>query len=323
MPPHTPIPHPAPFRKAERGPSLSERVALLNALPSAPLSTRPKTPLNPAAKPLPIEPPQPLTPPSGTASAPFEPFLGEVPFPARHFRGWATRFPWLLHGITVRGPDAPFDLRLRGPAPSDEVLARWDALLGAPGFHAVVHARQVHEATIRAHRGLFPGFLMAPSCDGHFTAESGVLLTVSVADCVPIYLVSEGPRGVALLHAGWRGAAAGILERGIERFQAQLGVRPGALHLMLGPSISAAHYEVGPEVHDALTGSDPGQASLLDLRGHLWERALALGVLAEHLVQSTDCVFEDPAYFSHRGGCSGRQVAFLGLRDPSLDLAPH
>jgi YfiH family protein len=249
------------------------------------------------------------------ASEPAHPF----PVPAYHHAGWSERFPWLIHGITTRGETdrhgpSGFDLRLRGPASTDAVLSRWDAMGEIPGIHAVVHARQVHGAIIRTHRDIPPGLLLAPSCDGHFTREPGVLLTVGVADCVPVYLVSESPRQVALLHAGWRGIAAGILEAGLQHMKAMGGGGAESIHLLLGPSISGARYEVGPEVHRAVTGAAPQLATGLDLRGHLRERALALGVLERHLSLTQTCVFEDSAFFSHRRGCQGRQVAFLGLR---------
>ena len=74
---------------------------------------------------------------------------------------------------------------------------------------------QVHGTEVRA-VGPGQGWVQCEGIDGWVTTSPGVLLTVTVADCIPVYLAVPG-RGVALLHAGWRGTAAGILERGVAR----------------------------------------------------------------------------------------------------------
>ena len=72
---------------------------------------------------------------------------------------------------------------------------------------------QVHGAVVeRVDAGR--GWIQIEGVDGWVTTEPGVLLTVTIADCIPVYLMVEG-RGVALLHAGWRGTAGGILGVGL------------------------------------------------------------------------------------------------------------
>jgi polyphenol oxidase len=126
--------------------------------------------------------------------------------------------------------------------------------------------------------------------------------------------VAPGRPAVALLHAGWRGVAGGILEEGLGVLKDRFGVEPGQLHAHLGPAISGDRYEVGPEVHRALGLPDPGEPGLLDLRGAAAERLAEGGVPRERIGVSTRCSLEDPLFFSHRGGDDGRQVAFLGIR---------
>src|SRR5690606_18360795 len=104
-----------------------------------------------------------------------------------------------------------------------------------------------------------------PAIDGHATRAPGLLLAVSVADCVPVSLVDPERRAVALLHAGWRGAAAGILERGLEVLAERLLARPEDLHVHLGPAICGGCYEVGPEVHRALGLPEPPAPAPVDL----------------------------------------------------------
>lgn len=236
--------------------------------------------------------------------------------------GWAESFPWLAQGTTTRGEgDPPFDLRLDGEGRVSDVLPRWESLPSALGCSAVVHARQVHGAGVLGHEPLPPGFHRSDgTADGHATRVPGLLLAVTVADCVPVFLVDEGGRGVALLHAGWRGVAAGILQAGVAALRDRYGIDPGDLHLHLGPAISRACYEVGPEVFGALGEDIPPGPALLDLREVLARRAVSLGIPADHITRSGHCTLRGPGdFFSHRGGDQGRQVAFLGLRGPAWE----
>lgn len=231
--------------------------------------------------------------------------------------GWLRRFPWLVQGTTARGdPDDPFDLGLfTETASSLSVLERWDVLRSFTGLFCVYHAHQVHGAAVRFHRRAPPGLHLADPCDGHAAVDAGVLLTVSVADCVPVFLVDPSRRAVALMHAGWRGTAAGVLERGVATLVERVASRPGDLLLHLGPAICGGCYEVGAEVFQALGLEDPGAPAPLDLRDALARRAVAVGVRAENVSVSAHCTLcGDGGLFSHRGGDRRRQVGYLGVR---------
>ena len=230
---------------------------------------------------------------------------------------WTDRFPWLFAGITHAGsgPD-PFDLRLYGEPTSLRAPARWRDLLQASAFETVVHAHQVHETRIVVHEQLGRGVLeVEGAADGHATADPGVLLAVTVADCVPIYLVDADAPAVALLHGGWRGIAAGILRRGITLLGTRWGTDPRHLLVHLGPAICGACYSVGPEVFSALGADVPPHAASVDVRGVLAQQARAAGVPPESITISGLCTLcGDGNLFSHRGGRSERQVALLGIR---------
>lgn len=125
--------------------------------------------------------------------------------------------------------------------------------------------------------------------DGLWTTTPGLRIGVRVADCVPVLLAGQaGDRPwVAALHAGWRGAVAGILRRGVARFR-DLGGEPRGLVWALGPAIQACHFEVGPEVIEAaaqdpawreeLAQTGPGGRPHLDLHGLLRAQALDEGL---------------------------------------------
>ena len=234
---------------------------------------------------------------------------------------WQDAWPWLLQGTTTR--DRDFALAAGRPT------ERWGELTRVLGCRAAVHARQPHGAAVGVRTGRAPGLHLVADADGHLTRDPGVMLTVTTADCVPITLVAPPTRttapAIGLIHAGWRGAAAGILERGVARMTDAFGVSPGDLHLHLGPSICGACYEVGPEVHEAL-GLRPSDGPMpVDLPGVLAARAAATGVAPERMSRSAWCTrcSGGELLHSHRAGDAGRQVAFvaLGHRTPSGPLA--
>src|SRR5690606_13300610 len=149
---------------------------------------------------------------------------------------------------TADGND--FDLGLSTSSPVSEVMSRWREFRAAmDGFPSQVMAHQVHGNHIFVHAES-PGWTIMDGADGHATSNRGVLLMVTVADCVPVYLVAPDSGAVALLHAGWRGTAAGILERGLATLAAHAGATPGEVVMHAGVAISGQRYQVGGEVMD-------------------------------------------------------------------------
>lgn len=241
----------------------------------------------------------------------------EEDFAAATLVEWVERFPWLVQGTTMRhglsGGDV-FDLRLFPAAPG--ASGRWGRLSEWAGLPSVVHAPQMHEALVRRHGGRAEeGLVLAPPCDGHLTEIPGLLLTVSVADCVPVFIVDPERKRVAMVHAGWRGCAAGILEEGLIAVAGPDGAF-ASLRVHLGPSICGACYEVGGEVFEAVGLPRPAAPTPIDLKAVLARRAVASGVTPSDVTVSGHCTLCGPGgrFFSHRGGDAGRQVGFLGIR---------
>jgi polyphenol oxidase len=86
--------------------------------------------------------------------------------------------------------------------------------------------------------------------DALVAAEPSRSIGVRTADCVPILLLDERRHAVAAVHAGWRGTAASIAIRTVEKLRADFGSDPADLHTAIGPCIRACCYEVSPEVAD-------------------------------------------------------------------------
>ncbi|HSJ14943.1 MAG TPA: polyphenol oxidase family protein [Longimicrobiales bacterium] len=236
-------------------------------------------------------------------------------FPLWTHPEWTRRHPWLVQGTTGRAGDG-LDMGLFGEVAVATALGRWRALREATGLPTALHARQVHGARVLWHADLPAGLLVADDSDGHATRQAGVLLTVSVADCVPISLVDPVRRAIALLHGGWRGVATGILEAGIAALDGGAGSTARDLELHCGPAICGACYQVGAEVPTAL-GLDRGPTDRmqLDLRAVIAERGLRAGIPAARITLSAHCTrCAEGAFWSHRAGCRERQLGVLGVR---------
>jgi YfiH family protein len=230
---------------------------------------------------------------------------------------WRERWAWLVQGTTTRGEvEEPFDFGLFGDGDDPAVIARrWEGLVATLGMEGAVHARQVHGAEVGVVVARPTGLEIVPDRDGHATRRPGALLGVTVADCVPVFIVAPERRAVAVVHAGWRGTAAGVLERALERMISAFCGDPGDSFVHLGPAICGLCYEVGPEVFEAMGETAPPRPSPIDLRRLLAERAVGSGVPASHVSRSSHCTrCTGSALFSHRGGDPGRQVGFIGVR---------
>jgi hypothetical protein len=204
--------------------------------------------------------------------------------------GYLVGFSTRVGGVS-EGPYASLNL---GRRTGDEV-ARVDenrriacAALGLDDVEVVVnrqtHSIDVHEAN--------PGGEVAAG-DGLWTDRPGLALLALAADCVPIAIArADGPRRLAVLHAGWRGLSDGIVARGV----AALG--PGPTAAVVGPAIGPCCYEVGPEV-SARFDADLTSGRLLDLWAATERKLRDAGVATvERVDLCTRCNPE--LFFSHR-----------------------
>ncbi len=241
------------------------------------------------------------------------------------FRG----FPWsdIPHGFLTRkgGVSVPPFASLNlshsvgdDPAAVAENLRRAFAAIGLRAEEIVtawlIHGNEV--ALVDTHH---QGRILE-GVDGLITAERGLALFMRFADCIPVLLTDPALPAVGIVHVGWRGLAAGVLEAALEIFERRLGSRPPVLHAALGPGIGGCCYTVGPEVIEAL-GLRVGKALPLHRINGAWHLDLPKAVRwhLRHLgVPSvitagvcTACHLED--WYSHRAehGRTGRFGAWI------------
>jgi hypothetical protein len=186
------------------------------------------------------------------------------------------------------------------------------AVAGAGGDGATATmAWQVHGTDIRevadtpsSGRFLQPGAEPFPKSDGLVTSIRGQALTLLTADCLPVAIAAADGSRLALLHAGWRGIEAGVIEAGV----AAVG---GEAVAAIGPGAGPCCYEVGEDVAGPLTRRF-GEDVVRDGRADLWlcaERALR-GRGVEQVAVAGECtICTEDRYFSHRRdhGVTGRQ----------------
>lgn len=194
--------------------------------------------------------------------------------------------------------------------PVREVIARWAALRAqlAGSAPRLATVSQVHGNHVVRQRGDWRGWLRGEDADGQLAVERGVAMAVTVADCVPVFLAH--PSGAtAMLHSGWRGTEARIVEVALRQFDA-LGLRPDEFRLHCGPAICGRCYEVSPEVHARLTGMRVDVPTTVDLRAIIAGHAHALGVRDISISElCTRC--DNTRFFSHRAGDAGRQLGVI------------
>ena len=194
--------------------------------------------------------------------------------------------------------------------PVGDVIARWTALriqLGGPAARLATSS-QVHGRHVARHGSGWRGWLRGEEADGHISDERGTAMAVTVADCVPVFLAH--PSGAAaVLHSGWRGTEARIVEVAIAQLDV-LGLRADELRLHCGPAICGRCYEVSAEVYFRLTGRTVDRPTPVDLRALIAGHAHALGVREISISElCTRC--DNARFFSHRAGDAGRQLGVI------------
>ena len=147
-----------------------------------------------------------------------------------------------------------------------------------------------------------------PEADGVITATPGVLCGALAADCAPILLVDPAARVVGAVHAGWRGALAGVVQAAVESMES-LGGRADRTIAAVGPCIGPASYEVGDEFEARFVSADPSYRAFFHPGASVDKRlfdlpAFVLGRLNEAGVGRSEWICADTAadeaFFSNR-----------------------
>lgn len=147
-----------------------------------------------------------------------------------------------------------------------------------------------------------------PECDALVTKRPGLLLGVLAADCAPVVICDPHNGVIAAIHAGWKGAVGGVIESAVEAM-ILLGGDPSKMAAGVGPCLSQASFEVGPDLADAVLDKTPwaetlfepgaGDRQFFDLKRYCLGQLARLGV-AHMDALTDDTLTQQDAYFSHR-----------------------
>lgn len=181
---------------------------------------------------------------------------------------------WLVHGFSTRGGGVSELEHRAAKGRSEDALnlgfTDWDSkqrvienrrrfcgALGADEMRMVT-LRQIHsDVSHVVEASSFAGDRKQPTGDALLTRESGLLLAVQTADCIPILLTDPRTRAIAAIHSGWRGTLNRIAEKTLGRMRMEFGTRPEDVIAALGPGIGGCCYEVGHEVANAFAARFP------------------------------------------------------------------
>ena len=240
-------------------------------------------------------------------------------------------------GGVSRAPYDSLNCGLGSKDDPDRVAANRARAADALGFAApaLVTAYQVHSAEVAIVEQPWPA-AARPQVDALVTRTPGLIVGVLTADCAPVLLADAGAGVVAAVHAGWRGANAGVIEAAVAAML-DLGARRCQMVAAIGPCIQQRSYEVGPDFRaafaagedDGADGSADGGGAffrpaereghfMFDLSGYVASRLGALGVDTVSTLDR-DTASEAETFFSYRrttlngGGDYGRSLSAIAL----------
>jgi YfiH family protein len=197
-----------------------------------------------------------------------------------------------------------------------------------PGQGSVlVSVKQVHGTDVLVlDRPVREGEPFDGSWDALVTDQLRVTVAVRTADCVPVLLHDPKHKVVAAVHAGWRGAVAGILPKTIDVMKRRFGTEPVQVRVGIGPSAGPCCYEVDEPVLERLrescgdwrlvTAAQSRNRALLDLRRLVRWQAESIGVVAENIVTANACtICHSDLFFSYRrdGVVNDSMMSGIGL----------
>jgi YfiH family protein len=239
------------------------------------------------------------------------------------------------HGFFTRqggvseGPYASLNCSLSSGDTWDAVLenrARAARAIGAEP-RRLVGLMQVHGAdVIEVTKPWAPG--KGPRADGMVTTRPDIALGIITADCAPVLMADRKAGVVGACHAGWRGAAAGVIESTVAAMVG-LGADPAAIVAAIGPCIGQGSYEVGADLRDAVIAKDPEHVRFFgsarrdarwqfDLGRYCMARLEAAGVGRANAL-GADTAADEALFFSYRrrtlggGGPIGHQISVIAL----------
>lgn len=208
-----------------------------------------------------------------------------------------------------------------------EVFKNRQAFLSEFGLsaHNIVSTSLVHGARVTrvdsSHKGQ-----VVPDTDALITNDATIVLTITAADCLPVYFYNPGVKAIGLAHAGWKGILKEVAANTAKALQENFESRPEAVKVFIGPHLQKCHFEVKRDVIEKFNGYGQhivtkNNRTYIDLAGIVRQQLESLGVQEKNIRTSPDCTYcLNDKYFSFRRDkpeILEAQLAFVSLQPPS------
>jgi len=195
---------------------------------------------------------------------------------------------------------------------------------------SIIQPRQIHSSTVfiiknrKVYQSKYP-----IRADAVIASANGQIPQCLYADCVPVYFYHPGSGIRALAHSGWRGTSRGIAKNVLRSLKVHFSLKPGDIHVAIGPSISQRNYEVDREVYMAFWARQPelmeqhrqdiflahshSSKYWLDLKRANYYLLISAGCNHEKVYISDICTYSHPGLYSYRreGEQAGRMAGLL------------
>ena len=231
-------------------------------------------------------------------------------------RGGVSTGPYASLNCSLSGQDAPEAVWQNRSLVAEHIGAASTNLVGLT---------QVHGAAVEIVETPW-AYGSGPRADAMVTDRPGVALGIITADCAPVLLVDRQAGVIGAVHAGWRGAVAGVLEATVGAMLG-LGAQTASIAAAIGPCIQQRSYEIGSDLRDAVLAHDGGHIGFFanGARPNRWQFDLAaycrmrLAGIAQVNMVDADTLIDSDRFFSHRrrtlagGGPIGHQISAIML----------
>lgn len=184
----------------------------------------------------------------------------------------------------------------------------------------VIAAGIVHGKKVEIVGDSSPRFI--DNADGLVTKEANIFLSVTVADCIPVYLYEPNQKIVGIVHCGWRGIVGGIIREAMDKIL-QLDGKLENLEVALGPGINKCHFEIKEDILDKFRNfpefvEKRDRRIFVDLKGIIRKQLGDSGVCQENIEDNKECTMENDKYFSFRRDkpkIVEAMVALIGMKN--------
>lgn len=224
-----------------------------------------------------------------------------------------------VNGISLRLEDRPaFNSMKRNGTVSGIEAENRKEFFTSLGFDdsSVARCEQVHGDNVC----IVESPTTCSGTDGLITVSRGLVLAVSVADCVPVLIYDRRLKAAAAVHSGWRGTVKNVVGRAVKLLVNELNSKPEDVLAFIGPSAGACCYEVGEDVamhfgeQYLLSTEKPGKWKL-ELKSAIASQLVREGVPPSNIEKSGSCTICDRKFHSFRrdGTSSGRMLAAIAV----------